>query len=197
LERPYGFGSFGQVGARLEVAVAPPRPRDPAVRSAWLTAGATYYPRLWDAAEAFGDVHGEAGVRASLDGPLQPTLVLRAGTKKLFGQFPFWEAAFVGGRQTVRGLPHQRYIGDADVYGSTELRFRLRHRPGAVVSSMGVFALGDVGRVFLAAQPSDRWHVGAGGGLWASILDPAHTLTLTTAAAEGHLRFYLHSGLFF
>jgi hypothetical protein len=103
----------------------------------------------------------------------------------------------VGGLHTVRGLPHQRYIGDADVYGSSELRFRLRHRPGAVVSSLGVFALADAGRVFLETQPSDRWHLGTGGGLWVSVLDPAHTFMLIMAASEGHHRFYLHSGVAF
>jgi hemolysin activation/secretion protein len=195
LQRPYGVDRFGQAGGRLGVVVD--RRDDPpaATKGGLLSLEGTYYPRVWSATDAFGEVRGEAAVLAPTPIPSRPTLALRAGGQKVFGRYPFHEAAYLGGGETVRGLPRQRYAGDASAYGNAELRFPLRQRPGAAVPRFGVFGLADVGRVFLKGESSDRWHTAWGGGLWLGLMD--HTASLSVARSEGHVRVYLQGGLLF
>lgn len=101
---------------------------------------------------------------------------MRAGGGRVWGRYLFHEAAFLGGFSTVRGLPAQRYAGDAALYGNAELRLR-------PAGFLGVFALVDTGRVFLEGESSRRWHTGLGGGAWVAFLDK--TFALTVARSEG------------
>jgi hypothetical protein len=41
------------------------------------------------------------------------------------GTYPFMEAAFIGGPDTVSGFSAQRFVGDASAYGNAELRLFL------------------------------------------------------------------------
>ena len=47
-----------------------------------------------------------------------------------------------------------------------------------------MFALGDIGRVYLDGEVSDRWHNAVGGGVWVSFLGPANTLSVALARSE-------------
>jgi hypothetical protein len=53
--------------------------------------------------------------------PTHPILNARAGGRKLWGDFPFFEAATIGGLRTVSLMDTQRYAGDASLYGTSEL----------------------------------------------------------------------------
>src|SRR5207249_779904 len=96
--------------------------------------------------------------------PLQPTLAVRVAGKKVWGTYPLHEAAYVGGATTVRGFVEHRFAGDASVYGNVELRFSVAKFFFLVPTEVGLFGLGDAGRVFLSGETSDRWHAGAGAG---------------------------------
>ena len=173
--------------------------RDQAIGSsgARLQLGASWFPKAWSVEESFGEIHGEARtlLRAAIAG--RPTLLLRAGGKKVFGRYPFQEAAYLGGSDTLRGLRPQRYAGDASVFGRAELRLRLGRGRLLVPTDFGIFGLADAGRVFLAGEASDRWHHGVGGGLWFAVLGPQNTLSLAFAKSEGATRIYFQSGLGF
>ena len=145
----------------------------------------------------FGEIHGEAFGFLRARVPLRPTLHLHAGGKRVFGRYPFQEAAFLGGPDTVRGLRPQRYAGDASVFGSAELRLRLGRVRLFLPSDIGIFGLADAGRVFKEGEVSDRWHTGAGGGLWVALLKPENTVTLAMARSEGVNRLYLRAGFGF
>ena len=77
-----------------------------------------------------------------------PTLAARIGGKKLWGEFPYYEAAFLGGAANLRGLPEERFAGDASFYGSVELRAFLTRLTFILPIDMGVFGLTDVGRTY-------------------------------------------------
>ncbi|HEX3234363.1 MAG TPA: hypothetical protein VHR41_09195 [Gemmatimonadales bacterium] len=194
LLQPYGVGRFGELGAAAGLEWDS-RDRDAAAtRGVQVAAGGSIYPAIWDVEETFGEVHGEVGTYLTPHTSFGPTLALRAGGKKVWGTFPFFESAFVGGAATVRGLREQRYAGDAALYGNAELRLRLARFFFVLPGDFGVFGLADVGRVYLEGESSDTWHSGVGGGLWFAFLDPANTITVAVARGDDRTALYLRAG---
>ena len=55
------------------------------------------WPKAWDVEETFGSVKGNAAVYLSPRSEKAPTLALRAGGEKVFGAYPYFEAAYIGG----------------------------------------------------------------------------------------------------
>ncbi len=124
--RPRGSEAFGQLGAQ---AVAEWDRRDSEVfptRGFRLRAGGSAYPVVWgDAADPFGETHVRGHAYLPVPLPLQPTLAVRAGASRAWGDYPFQEAAYLGGSSTLRGYHSQRFVGDAAIYGNAELRVPL------------------------------------------------------------------------
>ena len=193
----YGEGDFGQVGARARLAYDGRDDLRAPGRGLHVFAEGAFYPKAWDVRERFGSVTGEAMTYLRAPVALKPTLALRAGGKKLWGEFPFHEAAFIGGPDTVRGLRRQRYAGDGALFGNAELRLLLARPNILVPTDFGVFGLADAGRVYVSGERSDEWHTGVGGGVWFSFYRPANTFSLAVAKAEGRTRLYFQGGLSF
>ena len=55
------------------------------------------FPGAWDVEETFGSVKGNAALYLSPSSEKAPTLALRAGGQKIFGRYPYFEAAYLGG----------------------------------------------------------------------------------------------------
>ena len=80
-----------------------------------------------DVDSSFTSVEGEAeGFIKVGTGSL---LAVRVGGRNVSGEFPFQEAAYIGGRNNVRGLETNRFAGEASVFGSVEFRGALRKAP--------------------------------------------------------------------
>lgn len=90
----------------------------------------------------------------------------RIGGKQVLGNFPWYEAAFVGGQETLRGWNANRFAGDRALWGSGELRIQLARPVVVVPSRLGIYGFSDVGRVFVEGASPDGWHLGFGGGLY-------------------------------
>ena len=205
----YGAGSFGQIGVRGEALYDTRDDPGYATRGVFLRLGGAVYPRLWDVESAFGTVGGEGSTYLTARIPTEPTLALRAGGKKVWGDFPFHESAFVGGPGfaslgtteggTVRGYRQHRFSGDASLYANAELRFSLLDFEFLMPMEWGVFGAVDTGRVFFADDPpgADRWHTGIGGGVWLGILERRSTVSLAVMRSEELTGFYLRAGLLF
>jgi len=157
-------------------------------------AGGSVYPAAWDVDSTYGEIHGEASTYLTPNTSFGPTLAVRAGAKKVWGAYPFFEAAFVGGSDNVRGLRTQRYAGDASVFGSAELRARLGRYYIILPGTFGVLALGDVGRVYLEGESSDTWHTGYGGGFWFAPLTPGNTLSFAIVRGDDRTALYVQAG---
>ena len=195
LDEPlYGTGSFGQIGVRGEIEYD--RRDNPAYATQGFFArvAAAGYPGAWDVESAFGSVAGEARTYLTARIPANPTLALRVGGKKVWGNYPFHESAFVGGpgrvglgqgEGPVRGLRKNRFAGDTSLYGNAELRLAVAEIEFLVPGEFGLFGAADVGRVYYAGDPDDAddWHNGTGGGLWLSFLE--HRATLSVAVMKG------------
>jgi hypothetical protein len=196
-QQPYGFNRFGQVGARLGVLLDRRVLRAGSPIGGMLSVQGEVYPPVWNVAETFGSVRADGIVYLTAPLPLEPTLALRAGGQKLFGPYPFHEAATLGGSESFRGQPRQRYWGDASAFGNAELRLLLVKADRSLVPRFGIFGLADVGRVFLEGESSDRWHTAWGGGLWMAVADPKYLASVAVAASEGNVRFFVQGGFTF
>jgi hypothetical protein len=191
----YGAGKFGMLSAigelRLETRDRPLA----ATRGLTLTLGGSYFPAALDVEEQFGEAHAEASTfLTAWTLPLEPTLALRVGGKRVWGRFPFQEAAYIGDASTVRLGRQNRYAGDASVYGGSELRLFLTKFYFLAPADFGVLGLADVGRVFFDDEESDRWHAAGGGGIWASFLDRSYMVSLSLAKSSERTALYFRIG---
>jgi hypothetical protein len=192
--RPYGSDDFGQLGAYATLDFDSRDSKLAATRGLRLALGGSIYPEVWDVESTFGEVHGEASTYLTPRIPLQPTLALRAGGKYVSGDYPFHEAAYIGGAQTVRGLREHRYIGDYSAWGNAELRIRFGRARIVLPADIGIFGLADAGRVWLDGQTSDEWHEAYGGGIWFAFLSREGTMTAAVARGEGRTAVYVRAG---
>jgi outer membrane protein assembly factor BamA len=190
----YGTGNFGELGGIFDFQLDTRDRPNAATRGTALQVGGSVFPALWDVDSVFGELHGEARAYVGIKAPLDPTLAFRVGGKKLWGHYPFFESAFIGGASTVRLGRVNRYAGDASAYGSAELRLSLFQMDLVLPAEIGVFGLADVGRVFLEGESSDRWHGAAGGGLSVAWLNRAFTMSAAVASSEERTAVYIQAG---
>jgi hypothetical protein len=185
--RPYGFGRFGQAGLRLSLQHDTRDDARNPRRGLLAVLTTSFFPAVWDARRTFGDI--TAGTTAYLTFPIpaHPTLVLGAGAKRVFGTYPFHEAAFLGGQETLRSLDAERYAGDASVYGTAELRVLLARFAFILPMNVGVFGVLDAGRVYVDGASPGGWHTARGVGFWVGVLDldPATVIRVCWRPGQG------------
>ena len=190
-DQPFGWPMFDEAGVQMAFAHdtrdSPVAPR----RGVLFAAAAKFFPAVLDARTAFGGIGGAASTYWTPEGTPQLTLALRAGGEKIWGPFPAFEAAFIGGERTVRGLRPQRYAGDASAFGNFEARWRISRLPFVLRWDLGVSGIVDVGRVFVTGESSNTWHSGVGGGVWAMLPERSFGGTLTVMFSEGSLAAYV------
>jgi hypothetical protein len=186
---PYGSGAFTEAGLVAGLVYDSRNNEDIPTSGVTLELAGRVFPTALDVESTFGSVSlvGTAYLTAAAL-PTKPTLALRGAAKRMFGTYPFFEAADIGGRESFRGLTTRRFTGDAAVYGNSEVRLRL-------AGSWGLLGLVDIGRVYLDGEKSNLWHFGAGGGIWIST--SGHLVTATVASGGEPLRFYVHTGFHF
>jgi hypothetical protein len=192
-QQPYGFGDFGQVGARAVLSLDS-RDRAAYPRGGFLLAArGTYWPQVWDVDSGFGELDADASAYLSAGNAV--TLALRAGGEQVLGDAPFRDAAYLGGGGlltagvdeagfTLRGFRARRFAGDAAVYGNADLRVRLGQLTLVLPMHVGVFGLADAGRVFLDGETSDTWHTSVGGGIWFSFFNYRNTVSAYVAHSK-------------
>ena len=106
----------------------------------------------------------------------------------MWGEFPFFESAFIGGASTLAGYHSHRFAGDASLYGGAEGRLTIGAAPLALPAIWGVFGNFDLGRVYVDGDSPGGWHTGGGGGLWLGFLDRSNVATLgIETSTEGTL----------
>jgi hypothetical protein len=171
-QRPYGFTRFGQAGLRLKVHLDSKYVPDTLKPRFVLDVAGSGYPAIWDATKPYESVDGWAAAFFTLPVAKKPVLAFRGGGKKLWGPFPYFDAAFLGGSETFRAEERQRYAGDASVYGTTELRVPIAKFPFILPLDVGAIGFFDAGRVYLNGASPGGWHTAAGGGFWVGYLNP-------------------------
>jgi hypothetical protein len=137
-----------------------------------------YYPEFFGNQNAYGKINGEFRTYIPLVSSRYSRVVFRLGGEKIWGDYPFYDAAFLGGSTSLRGYDQQRFAGDASLYAGSELRLYTGTFKLFVPIKYGPLFFAETGRVFLAGENSDAWHSSAGGGLWFSRLDPRYTVSI-------------------
>jgi hypothetical protein len=203
---PYGFPTFGEVGARAiflfdrrDSAQYPHKGGIVAVRG-------TVWPEVWDVKSTYGEVSGNANGYLSAGHVL--TFAVRGGAKHVFGEYPYLDAAFLGGGGLItsefqepgfslRGYERRRFAGDSAIYGNGDLRLELARINLLIPTHVGIFGLFDVGRVFLKGETSDTWHTDYGGGIWLSLLNYKATFSAYLAHSKESDIFHVGGGFGF
>jgi outer membrane protein assembly factor BamA len=206
MTQPYGVGAFGTISGLTSLrydtrdAVALP------TRGLLIDVTGRGVPGIWsaDSEGAYGSVRGQATTYLTSDAvPLTPTLALRAGGMKVWGNAPFQDMAHVGSRGgiddpfTVRGFYPDRFTGDAAVWGTAQLSAVLFHPKILLPSNVGLFLSNDVGRVFypgVGGVSSGTWHDGYGGGFFVSTLHNAFSFSAGAAHSSEWTLFYFGVG---
>lgn len=181
---PYGYGEFDQFEVTafgsLDRRDDPWHPRSGF--RADLTA--SFSPSQLDVVESYGFVDADlAAYFGSTRLPLEPTLALRALGRRTFGTAPYFAGASLGGGNTLRGYRNQRYLGDASLAGSAEVRASVSDFFLLFPGELGVLGLADAGRVWVDGTSEGEWHATGGFGLWATLVDQ-YALSLTMAKGE-------------
>ena len=204
----YGMGAFGQIGAQGEVTFDTRDNPGYPIRGVRIMVGGAIYPEFWSVDSSFGSIRGEASTYLTAPVATHPTLALRGGARKVWGSYPFFEGAFLGGTGVVgtgisggnlRGFQKNRFAGDTALYGNSELRLVLTQIELFVAGELGLFGIADAGRVFFEEDPAsaDKWHTGIGGGIWLSFLQRRHTLSAAFVKGDDLTGVYLRSGFMF
>lgn len=191
-ERPYGFSRFGQAGMQLNfnydsrsgaAATAGPLDGSSARGAPWqsgiiATLTSSAYPAAWDAAGAYAKLGGVVVAHIALPVLTHPLLALRAGAEKVWGDFPYFDAAFLGSSHSLRTAPRQRFAGDAALHGSAELRLPIASFPFILPMNVGALGFVEAGRVFVDGQSPGGWHTGVAAGLWLGVMSPGTSITV-------------------
>ncbi len=197
IDKPLGAENIGQAGAFATVLLDGRDRAVAATEGVMFRATGSVFPVIFNAdGDTFGSVEGETAGYWSPLGPNAPTLALRLGGRRVWGDYPFFEAATLGGL-TSRGFRPGRFAGDGAVWANGEVRLKMTDATLVVPGELGVFGFGDVGRVWLDGEDSDTWHPSAGGGVWFGILKRRMTVSMSLGRSREGTRFYAGSGFGF
>jgi hypothetical protein len=156
-----------------------------------------YYPKLLNNDNQFGKAGFDLRTYLTTDAISRMTLALRAVGEKVWGTFPFYEAAFLGGLSSLRGYYKNRFAGDASFLGQVELRMKIANVNILIPAEFGISAFGEAGRVFLNGEDSKKWHNVYGGGIWMSYIARMFNLGLDVGKSKEGLVFYFTTGFSF
>jgi len=170
--RPYGSGEFSQAGFRVGLYKDSRIRAKDAYSGLLIDLSATAYPEALDVTSPFEVYALHTAAYYTFPIIKRPFLSLKAGAQEVRGDFPFHEAAFVGGKPSERNLARERYAGDRSFYGSAELRLPLFGFAYMLPFDIGAYVYGDGGRVYLDDVSPGGWHHSHGAGVWIGILNP-------------------------
>jgi len=182
---PTGFSSFGQLGAQLRTHLdSRYYPDTLKPRFVFDLTGAAY-PGMWDVNTPYESLDAFATAFFTIPMGNKPVLAFRAGGKKLWGDFPYFDAAFLGGSETYRVEEKQHWAGDASLYGSSELRVPIAKFPLILPLDVGALAFADAGRVYFDGESPGGWHTAAGAGFWIGFRNPEPGVTVLLSNRKG------------
>ncbi len=194
---PYGRGDFTTAGADVGLTFDTRDVAHEPYSGVYLDVNARYSSDLFSNPADYLRLAVEARTYFTVDFPARTTLALRGLGAKIWGDFPFFHAARLGGKRSLRGFGRDRFAGDASLLGQAELRTHLFRGTLFVPLDFGLIGYYDAGRVFLDGETSTTWHSSAGGGIYTSILERALTLSAVLGRSTESTRIYLSADMMF
>ncbi|MEO6446190.1 MAG: BamA/TamA family outer membrane protein [Gemmatimonadaceae bacterium] len=171
--QPFGTGDFGQLGLELRLKHdTRDNPANP-LHGFFTELTGSSYAGVWSARAPFHRIAASASTYIPMPLRKNAVLALRAGGEKVLGDFPYYEAAFLGGGKSLRAVHYHQLAGDASIFGNAELRVPIARVPLILPWDIGLLGYGETGRVYVAGDSPGGWHRAVGGGFWLGILGPA------------------------
>jgi hypothetical protein len=199
--RPYGVGPFGTVGGIVDAEYDSRDNPGYATRGINASLVGRGVPAVWSAVSPYGTLQGSVATYLTPPiFPLHPTLALRVGGDKVWGDAPYQDLADVGGpayagaNYAVRGGLPDRYTGQASAYGNAQLEIPLARARILLPVTIGVLGLNDVGRVFVPGETDSQWQDGYGGGIFVAPLGRLTTFSVTIVHSTDGTRVYFGYG---
>ena len=125
------------------------------------------------------------------------TIACRLFGEKAWGDYLFFDAVKLGGKEILRGFGRERFTGDAALFSALEFRQPLFKSTVLIPAQIGLTAFTETGRIFYRGESSNRWHPCYGGGAWISYLNDKILLSTSLAKSAEGLSFYLSNGFMF
>ena len=197
VQQPYGVLPYSDAGLKVQFIMD--RRDEPlnARSGVFFVSNMAAYTPLASGQNAYESVRSLASAYISAPGYLEPTLAVRVGGDKIWGAYPYFDGAYVGGNTTVRGWREQRFAGSSSVFANVEARVFLTKFFFLLPGQLGAFGLFDTGRVFNAGESSNAWHTGVGGGLWIAPLSRSKTFSMAAAHGPEGMQFYVRTGMLY
>ena len=193
---PTGFATFGQAGLQLKMHLDSRYYPDTLKPRFVFDVNGAGYPGMWSVNTPYEALDGSVAAFFTIPIGNKPVLAMRGGGRKLWGDFPYFDAAFLGGSETYRVEEKQHWAGDASLFGSTELRVPIAKFPLVLPLDVGAIAFGDVGRVYYKGDSPGGWHTAQGIGFWVGYRDPGTSVTVLLNNRKGR-RLYTSFGFAF
>lgn len=193
----YGLGKISPLGFHLGLEIDGRNSQDYPTQGYFMKFTGRLFPEIFSDPEGF--YYAGFDLRSYLTPEFSSftTLALRAGGSKVFGKYPFYAGATVGGENSLRGYNDKRFSGDAALFGQAELRLFVTQINIILKSRVGVNLFAETGRVFIENDNSDKWHPSYGVGLWVSYLNSTIIGTTYVAFSPERTTFYLGLGMGF
>ncbi len=127
------------------------------------------YTGLNSVSKTFIRIIPEVALYKSLNARQTIILADRFGGGLSFGKTTFYQSMFLGGQGNLLGYRQYRFAGEHSLYNNLELRISLADFGNYIFKGQfGIAAFYDIGRVWQSGEQSDKWHNGAGAGLFLS-----------------------------
>jgi hypothetical protein len=166
-------------------------------RGVLVRAGLYHFPKLISNRSEFSRSHIDVRSYVSADIGTPTTFAFRCFAEHISGMYPFYEASFLGGTESVRGFEKQRFSGDAGISLHAESRFKIATVRILLPFHLGGSLFAETGRVFVRGERSLIWHSGFGAGLWTYAVDKNLTVALSVARSREQIEGYVTAGFTF
>jgi Omp85 superfamily domain len=193
----YGLGKISPFGIHLGLEFDGRNSQDYPTEGYYLKLNGRLFPEIISDSEGFYFTGFDFRSYLTPEFISFTTIALRAGGSKVYGKYPFYAGATVGGKNSLRGYNDKRFSGDAALFGQAELRFFVTQLNLILKSKIGINLFAESGRVFIENDSSDKWHPSYGLGLWVSYLNSTIIGSTYVAFSSDRTTFNLGLGMGF
>lgn len=192
----YGLGSFNPVGFHLSLNFNDLDNNNFPTKGFGMNLHGSYFPKVLKVEEAFYSAGFDLKTYLTPSFLSSATLALRTGGSKVFGKYPFFSGAVIGGTENLRGYNAKRFSGDAALFGQADLRIFLTQMKVILKSRFGINLFAETGRVFTETE-SKKWHPSYGFGIWLAYFNSTVVGTSYVAFSPERTTFALGLGMGF
>jgi len=193
----YGTGILNALGIHLGIEFEGRDNIEFPANGYFISVGGSIFPDVFNTPESY--YQSNFDLRGFITHPsiLWLTLALRASGEKVWGKYPFYSGATIGGIESIRGYNQDRFSGDAALFGQAELRMFITHVDLILRSKFGLNVFVETGKVWAVGEDSEKWHPSYGLGLWLNYLDGMFIVSSYVATSPERTTFAIGLGMGF